>query len=95
MLEHFKFLKANAKVTPKMTIPAPGAIHFRGAAGDSKEAYPEMDAYFDDLARSTEGDEGLLQRRLPLPAARRHLLGLSLLQRSAGRRARAARMPTG
>src|SRR6201987_5369079 len=28
-LEHFKFLKAHAKVTPKMTIPAPSTFHFR------------------------------------------------------------------
>ena len=29
MIEHFKFLKAHSKVTPKMTIPAPSTIHFR------------------------------------------------------------------
>ena len=28
-VEHFKFLKAHAKVTPKMTIPAPSTLHFR------------------------------------------------------------------
>jgi 5-methyltetrahydropteroyltriglutamate--homocysteine methyltransferase len=28
MLEHFKFLKAHCKVTPKMTIPAPPVLHF-------------------------------------------------------------------
>ncbi len=28
-LEHFKFLKAHCKVTPKMTIPAPSTFHFR------------------------------------------------------------------
>src|SRR6476620_2843814 len=27
MLEHFKFLKAHTKVTPKMTIPAPTIMH--------------------------------------------------------------------
>src|SRR5690242_11827113 len=30
MIEHFKFLKSVAKVTPKMTIPSPTALHFRG-----------------------------------------------------------------
>jgi 5-methyltetrahydropteroyltriglutamate--homocysteine methyltransferase len=29
MVEHFQFLKAHAKVTPKMTIPSPSVIHFR------------------------------------------------------------------
>src|SRR5271168_3666282 len=30
MLEHFKFLKAHPRVVPKMTIPAPSTLHFRG-----------------------------------------------------------------
>ncbi len=29
MLEHFRFLKANTSVTPKMTIPSPSVLHFR------------------------------------------------------------------
>ena len=28
-LDHFSFLKSVAKVTPKMTIPAPSTLHFR------------------------------------------------------------------
>ena len=52
MLEHFKFLKANTKVTPKMTIPSPSVMHFRGGRqAIGKEAYPDMGAYFDDLAK--------------------------------------------
>ena len=52
MLEHFKFLKANTKVTPKMTIPSPSVMHFRGGRqAIAKKAYPEMGAYFDDLAK--------------------------------------------
>jgi 5-methyltetrahydropteroyltriglutamate--homocysteine methyltransferase len=51
MLEHFKFLKAHARVTPKMTIPAPSTLHFRqGRVAISKEIYPTLDAFFDDLA---------------------------------------------
>src|SRR5215472_12213771 len=30
MIEHFKFLKSVAKAVPKMTIPSPTALHFRG-----------------------------------------------------------------
>jgi len=49
-LEHFKFLKAHTKVTPKMTIPAPSTFHFRqGRKMVSKEAYPDLDAFFADV----------------------------------------------
>jgi len=51
MLEHFKFLKAHTKVTPKMTIPAPTVMHFRLEPGAvTKDVYPDRDAIFDDLA---------------------------------------------
>jgi 5-methyltetrahydropteroyltriglutamate--homocysteine methyltransferase len=50
-LEHFKYLKAHTKVTPKMTIPAPSTLHFRqGRASIDRNVYPELDAYFDDVA---------------------------------------------
>jgi 5-methyltetrahydropteroyltriglutamate--homocysteine methyltransferase len=49
-LEHFKFLKANTRVSPKMTIPSPSVIHFlNGRKSISTEAYPELGPYFDDL----------------------------------------------
>ncbi len=52
MLEHFKFLKANTKVTPKMTIPSPSVLHFRGGRkAISTQVYPEMGAFFDDLGK--------------------------------------------
>jgi 5-methyltetrahydropteroyltriglutamate--homocysteine methyltransferase len=51
MIEHFKFLKAHTKVTPKMTIPSPSVMHFRLESGAvSKDAYANRDAIFDDLA---------------------------------------------
>ena len=51
MLEHFKFLKAHAKATPKMTIPAPSVMHFRLEPGAvTKDVYASRDAIFDDLA---------------------------------------------
>src|SRR5215216_3057583 len=50
-VEHFRFLKAHTKVVSKMTIPAPSTLHFRqGRASISKDVYPELDAFFDDLA---------------------------------------------
>jgi 5-methyltetrahydropteroyltriglutamate--homocysteine methyltransferase len=51
MLEHFRFLKAHARAVPKMTIPAPSTFHFRqGREAISKEVYPDLDGYFDDVA---------------------------------------------
>jgi 5-methyltetrahydropteroyltriglutamate--homocysteine methyltransferase len=51
MLDHFRFLKAHARVTPKMTIPAPSTFHFRqGRVNISRDVYPDLDAYFDDVA---------------------------------------------
>jgi 5-methyltetrahydropteroyltriglutamate--homocysteine methyltransferase len=52
-VEHFKYLKAHTKLTPKMTIPAPSTLHFRqGRASIDKKVYPELDAYFDDVAKA-------------------------------------------
>jgi methionine synthase II (cobalamin-independent) len=53
MVEHFRYLKAHTRVVPKMTIPAPSVLHFRGGRkGISKDIYPELDAFFDDLAQA-------------------------------------------
>jgi 5-methyltetrahydropteroyltriglutamate--homocysteine methyltransferase len=53
MLDHFEFLKRRARAVPKMTIPSPSVLHFRGGrAGISREAYPDLDRFFDDLARA-------------------------------------------
>ncbi len=49
----FKFVKDHTKVTPKMTIPAPSTLHFRqGRQSISKEIYPDLDGYFDDVAKA-------------------------------------------
>ncbi len=50
MLEHFRFLKAHTKTTPKMTIPSPSVLHFRLEPGAvNKDVYRDRDAIFDDL----------------------------------------------
>jgi 5-methyltetrahydropteroyltriglutamate--homocysteine methyltransferase len=52
-IEHFKFLKQHTSVVPKMTIPAPGVLHFRqGRTSISKQVYPDLDAFFHDLAEA-------------------------------------------
>ena len=51
MIEHFKFLKAHTRVTPKMTIPSPTVMHFRlEPDAVEKNVYASRDAIFDDLA---------------------------------------------
>ncbi len=53
MIEHFKFLKANTKATPKMTIPSPAVLHFRvGRRQINSKAYPQLDNFFGDLGRA-------------------------------------------
>jgi 5-methyltetrahydropteroyltriglutamate--homocysteine methyltransferase len=51
MLEHFRFVAANSKVTPKISIPGPSAIHFRVAADDIsvKDYLNDSPAYFADI----------------------------------------------
>ncbi len=51
MLEDFKFLAKVAKVTPKMTLPAPSVLHFRGGrAAISRQVYPNLELFFEDTA---------------------------------------------
>jgi 5-methyltetrahydropteroyltriglutamate--homocysteine methyltransferase len=53
MLDHFRFLRDHTQLTTKMTIPAPSTFHFRqGRAAISKEVYPDLDDYFDDVAKA-------------------------------------------
>ena len=51
-VEDFNTLKSMTDRTPKITIPSPSMVHFRGgrSAIDSK-IYPDMDEFFDDLAK--------------------------------------------
>jgi 5-methyltetrahydropteroyltriglutamate--homocysteine methyltransferase len=51
MIEHFKFLKEHTKNTPKMTIPSPSVLHFRGGRKAVPESiYRTMDEFYRDLA---------------------------------------------
>ena len=53
MLEHFRFLKAQTKHTPKMTIPAPSALHFRyGREAVPEAIYPAMEDFYRDLGQA-------------------------------------------
>jgi 5-methyltetrahydropteroyltriglutamate--homocysteine methyltransferase len=51
-VEHFRFLKSVARVTPKITIPSPSVLHFRGGRDAiDATAYPDLDGFYIDLAR--------------------------------------------
>jgi 5-methyltetrahydropteroyltriglutamate--homocysteine methyltransferase len=55
MLGHFRFLKSVARAVPKMTIPSPTALHFRGGRqAIEKSVYPEMEPFFVDLGKAYE-----------------------------------------
>ena len=50
-LADFQFLKSATKRTPKVTIPSPTMLHFRGGRGAiSAEAYPDLEAFYEDVA---------------------------------------------
>jgi len=56
MLDHFRFLRDHTRATPKMTIPSPSVLHFRGGRrAVSREIYPEMDPFYRDLALAYRG----------------------------------------
>ncbi len=53
MIEHFKFVQAHTKATPKMTIPSPSSLHFRyGRAAVPEAIYPDMDDFYRDLGKT-------------------------------------------
>ena len=51
-VEDYKFLHSIAKATPKVTFPSPTVVHFRGGREMiDQKAYPQMDAFYADLAK--------------------------------------------
>jgi len=47
----FAFLRSVTSRTPKVTIPSPTMLHFRGGRNAiSREAYPDLDAFYADVA---------------------------------------------
>jgi 5-methyltetrahydropteroyltriglutamate--homocysteine methyltransferase len=51
MVDDFAFLKAVAKVTPKLTIPSPAMLHLRGGRNAiSREVYPDLAEFWADAA---------------------------------------------
>jgi 5-methyltetrahydropteroyltriglutamate--homocysteine methyltransferase len=50
MLDHFRFVRAHTRRTPKMTIPSPSSLHFRyGRQAVPEAIYPSMEEFYRDL----------------------------------------------
>jgi 5-methyltetrahydropteroyltriglutamate--homocysteine methyltransferase len=48
----FEFLKGVTKRTPKVTVPSPSMLHFRGGrSGVDEKIYPDMREFFNDVAQ--------------------------------------------
>ena len=53
MVDHYKFVAADTKHTPKVTIPAPSAIYGRPTGTPiDKVAYPTMERFWNDLGEA-------------------------------------------
>ena len=51
-VDDFDFLQSQVSNTPKVSIPSPTMVHFRGGrAGIDIESYPDLDEFFADLAQ--------------------------------------------
>jgi 5-methyltetrahydropteroyltriglutamate--homocysteine methyltransferase len=50
---HFEFLRRHTRQTPKLTVPSPSILHFRGGrSAIDAQAYPQMDEFYADVARA-------------------------------------------
>jgi 5-methyltetrahydropteroyltriglutamate--homocysteine methyltransferase len=51
-VDDFRYLKSVVSQTPKVSIPSPTMVHFRGGRkAIDIESYPDMDEFFEDLAQ--------------------------------------------
>lgn len=51
-IDHYRFLHSVARVIPKLTLPSPSILHFRGGReAIDRRAYPDLAQFYADLAR--------------------------------------------
>ncbi|HLK70246.1 MAG TPA: 5-methyltetrahydropteroyltriglutamate--homocysteine S-methyltransferase [Bryobacteraceae bacterium] len=56
MLGHFRFLRYHTRTVPKMTIPSPSVLHFRGGRrAVDPSVYPDMEPFYQDLGTAYRG----------------------------------------
>ena len=59
----FEFLKSVTRRTPKVTIPSPTMLHFRGGReAISRDAYPDLEQFFADVAACYRDELAALAR---------------------------------
>ena len=92
---HFAYLKSVARAVPKITIPSPSLLHFRGGRDlVDRAAYPEIGRLLRrSRPRLRRGDRRSRRRRLPLSPDRRDQLRLPLRPRVPRAGARPRRGP--
>ena len=60
-LRDYQFLRSTTTRTPKVSIPSPTMLHFRGGRDAiSAYAYPDLEAFFDDVAAAYRAEIALL-----------------------------------
>jgi 5-methyltetrahydropteroyltriglutamate--homocysteine methyltransferase len=63
-VDDFNYLKSVVSATPKVSIPSPTMVHFRGGrAAIDINSYPDMDEFFEDLAQVYRDEIQALYRR--------------------------------
>ena len=51
-VEHYRYLQSVARAMPKLTLPSPSILHFRGGREViDRQAYPDLAQFYADLAR--------------------------------------------
>jgi 5-methyltetrahydropteroyltriglutamate--homocysteine methyltransferase len=61
--DDFAFLRSVTTRTPKVTLPSPTMLHFRGGRGAiSESAYPDLERFFEDVAASYRAELAELGR---------------------------------
>lgn len=62
-VDDFNYLKSQVSQTPKVCIPSPTMVHFRGGRkAIDIESYPDMDEFFEDLAQCYRDEINALYR---------------------------------
>jgi 5-methyltetrahydropteroyltriglutamate--homocysteine methyltransferase len=56
-VDHYRYLHSVARVMPKLTLPSPSILHFRGGRyAVDRATYPDLAEFYSDLARAYAGE---------------------------------------
>jgi hypothetical protein len=71
----FRFLKSITNQVPKVTIPSPTMLHFRGGRAAISKAYPDMEGFYADVAPCYRAELKLGETGTTYQPTRRHQTG--------------------